>query len=235
MRDLVQEGLAAQQETKHIDFKREFNPDDPGAWCEIVKDIAAMANSGGGVLLIGLDNGGKPCGFDPQPVLDIDPAKLTDKIARYTEVQFDTFSISEEKKEGHRLAVIRVDSADFPLVFAKAGTFSAGEKQKTAFSAGSVYFRHGAKSEPGNTSDLRDVIDRRLDDMRQSLLKGLRKVVEAPPGSQVYTFPPGVEVRESVSPIPRPSRSGTIPTAPSTGRLITIRPIRSGKRELSPR
>ena len=50
-----------------------------------------------------------------------------------------------------------------PLVFARPGTYSVpGGKQKTAFAQGTVYFRHGAKSEPGTTEDLAHALDRRL-------------------------------------------------------------------------
>ena len=46
-------------------------------------------------------------------------------------------------------------------------------KQKTAFSAGTVYFRHGAKSEPGTSEDLRASLERELDRIRSSWLDGI--------------------------------------------------------------
>jgi len=220
MRDHIQRGLAAQRESKYIDFKGEIDFVEPGAWCEIVKDIVAMANSGGGVLLIGLDNKGATTGFDPQPILDLDEAVVTDKIEKYTGVQFDAFLISEEKKKGNRLAAILVEGVSIPIVFTKPGTYAVSEKkQKTAFSAGTVYFRHGAKSEPGNTNDLRKVIERQLEAIRQSWLKGVRKVIKAPPGSQVYTFPSGVDVRESASSDARAIRIVDDPDAPAYRKL----------------
>ena len=220
MKDHVQRGLTAKRESKYVDFKSEFNFAAPGAWCEIVKDIIAMAKSGGGVLIIGLDDAGKPTGFDPQPVLDTDAAVVTDMIQKYTGIQFDDFSISEEKKGKHRLAVILIEGASIPIVFTKPGTYAVSDnKQKTAFSAGTVYFRHGAKSEPGNTNDLRKVIERQLEVIRHSWLKGVRKVVKAPPGSQVYTFPSGVEIRESASSEARAIRIVDDPDAPAYRKL----------------
>jgi hypothetical protein len=73
-----------------------------------------------------------------------------------------------------------------PIVFSKPGTYDiGGEKQKTAFSAGTVYFRHVAKSEPGNSDDLRLFLDRRIEEIRKSWLDGIVKVVESPVGSYV--------------------------------------------------
>jgi hypothetical protein len=200
MKNHIQRALVAKHESKYIDFKSRVDFTEPHSWCEIVKDIVAMANIGGGVLLIGLDNRGIPTGFDPSQILDLDEATVTDRIQKYTGVHFDAFTISEETKEGNRLAAILIEGVTIPLVFIKPGTYAVSErKQKTAFSAGTVYFRHGAKSEPGNTNDLRLVIERQLESIRKSWLQGVRKVVKAPPGSQIYSFPQGVEVRESSS------------------------------------
>jgi len=54
--DPVRQALAATKESKKVEFKREFSAEQPGAWCELIKDIAAMANSSGGVIVIGLEN-----------------------------------------------------------------------------------------------------------------------------------------------------------------------------------
>ena len=220
MKDHIQRALAAKRESKYVDFKARLEFSEPHTWCEIVKDIIAMANSGGGVLLIGLDNKGNPTGFDPTPVLEVDSAVVTDQIHKYTGVHFDAFTISEETKSGNRLAAILIECVSIPIVFVKPGTYAvSNKKQKTAFSAGTVYFRHGAKSEPGNTNDLRKVIERQLESIRQSWMQGVRKVVKAPPGSQIYTFPSGVEVRESASSDASAIRIVDDPDAPAYRKL----------------
>jgi hypothetical protein len=220
MKELIAKALTAKRESKYVDFKRNIDFAKPGAWCEIVKDIIAMANSGGGIILIGVDNKGKTTGFDPAPVLEVDEAVMTDRIEKYTGIQFDAFAISEQTKSGKRLAAIVVEGVSIPIVFTKPGTYAVSDKkQKTAFSAGTVYFRHGAKSEPGNTNDLRKAIERQLESIRQSWLKGVRKVVKAPPGSQIYTFPAGVEVRESTSSDARSIRIVDDPDAPAYRKL----------------
>ena len=220
MKDFEAKALSAKRESKYVDFKGMLDFAEPHSWCEIIKDVIAMANSGGGVIAVGLDNKGIPTGFDPQPVLDVDEAVFADKIRKYTGIQFDDFSISEATKRGARLVLIQVRASSVPIVFTRPGTYKVHDKrQKTAFSAGTVYFRHGAKSEPGDTSDLRKAIERQVASIRKSWLSGVRKVVKASPGSQFYTVPAGVEVRESVSPEARAIRITDDPDAPAFRKL----------------
>jgi len=220
MKSLIQRALVAKRESKYIDFKSKLDFSEPHSWCEIVKDIIAMANSGGGVLVIGLDDKGNPTGFDPAPVLDLDEAVVTDHIGKYTGMQFDAFTISEQAKEDHSLAMILVEGVSIPIVFIKPGTYAINNgKQKTAFSAGTVYFRHGAKSEPGNTNDLRKAVERRLETIRRSWLQGIRTVGKASPESQIYTFPSGVEVREAASSNAKAIRIVDDPDAPAYRKL----------------
>lgn len=178
--------LAARRESKTVEFKESFDPADPGSWCEILKDIVAIANTGGGAIAIGLDSHGNPSGANVAPVLAIDPAVVTDKVAAVTGQQFTDFEIAEVEKDGQRLAVISIGAVTLPMVFEKVGNYHAVDgRQKTAFAKGTVYFRHGAKSEPGNNQDIQVALERRLAAIRKDWLAGVKKVVHAPEGTQV--------------------------------------------------
>jgi hypothetical protein len=202
MSTLVDKALKAKRESKRIDFKSGFDPESAGDWCELIKDIVAMANSGGGAIVIGLDNGGAPSKKDVKGVLELDHAKFVDKIRKYTGFEFGEMEVHEAKKQDDTVAVLEISAVKIPMVFTEVGTYdvNAGgkQKQKTAFSKGTVYFRHGAKSEPGTTQDLRDVIERQLEAIRGEWLDGVRKVTHAPQGSAISVF--SGEVRESSSP-----------------------------------
>ncbi|MGH8468882.1 MAG: RNA-binding domain-containing protein [Gammaproteobacteria bacterium] len=214
----VEKCLSAKRESKTIEFKESFDPADAGSWCEILKDIIAIANSGGGAIAIGLDSRGKPSGADVGPSLNVDPAVITDKVARVTGHQFTDFEIIESEKEGHRVAVVAIGAVAFPLVFEKAGNYHAADgKQKMAFAKGTVYFRHGAKSEPGNTEDIRTVIERKLESIRKDWVDGVKKVVHAPSGSQVTVL--AADVRESASNDATPIRIVDDPNAPAYRRI----------------
>src|ERR1700745_3001494 len=42
---------SAKRESKTVDFKTAFDPDRASDWCELIKDMVAVANSGGGTIL----------------------------------------------------------------------------------------------------------------------------------------------------------------------------------------
>lgn len=181
----------AKRESKTLDFKDCFNPGENWQWPELVKDFVAMANSGGGILVIGVRDNGTPSSADVSGVLSVDTAVISDKIARYTGVQFGDFEIYEGRRGRKKVAIIEIGGAtEAPIAFTNVGSYEVPDKgdkqkQKTAFSKGTVYMRHGAKSAPATTADLRAFIDRRLDQIRKGWMSGLRQIVDAPPGSRV--------------------------------------------------
>src|SRR5438034_11755095 len=117
--------VRAKRESKTVDFKAAFDPDRVSDWCELIKDVVAMANSGGGTILLGVNNDGT-CTADANAlkILQTDPAVITDKIAKYTSVQFDAFTIAGGRRGGRQIAVFRVGHADLPMIFEKPGTYS---------------------------------------------------------------------------------------------------------------
>jgi hypothetical protein len=208
--------LAAKRESKYVEFKAKMVFDEPHTWCEVSKDFAAMANSGGGAILVGVSDDGSPSGEDVSQLLELDSAVIADRMHKYTGVHVDAFEVSEHMREGVRVAVVEVASVDTPLVFTKQGAYvDSNGKHKTAFSVGTVYFRHGAKSEPGTTADIEASMQRRLKTHRKELLSGLKAVVDAPVGATVVALAPGQEVVESTEPRAVPVRITNDPKAPA--------------------
>jgi hypothetical protein len=180
----IERALLLEAEASEVDFKSRFDPSHKGELLEIVKDIAAMANSGGGVVLFGLNNDGSPSGADLSALRAYDSAKLTDAIYKYTDCQFQDFRLCECQKLGRDVVALTIGTIAVPMVFSQTGNYQdANKQQRNAFVGGTVYFRHGTKSEPGNSDDLRQFIERRLEVVRRAWLEGIAVVVEAPPGS----------------------------------------------------
>jgi hypothetical protein len=193
---LVKKSQEAQRESKYLDFKESCDTESAESWCEIVKDIVAMANSGGGVIVFGVKNDGTISGFDTRALLAYDSAKVTDKIAKYTGRQFADFEFTEVERQDGKAAALIISEATLPIVFTTAGTYkTVAGKEKIAFHQGTVYFRHGSKSEPGNSNDLKDSIERQVERMRRSWLGGIKKVTQAPPGSVFQVATPGTASR----------------------------------------
>jgi predicted HTH transcriptional regulator len=111
----VTKALAARRESKAVEFKSEFNPASRGAWCEILKDILAIANSGGGVIAFGIEGAGRPTGADLSNVLGLDPAEVTDKVHAYTGVHFADFEIIDAIKDGRQVAMLVIEPQKLQL------------------------------------------------------------------------------------------------------------------------
>lgn len=200
----VEDVLARRRESKSLEFKRSFEVGSAGAWCELVKDIAAIANSGGGHILIGVDNNGEPTGEDVSEVLGLDGSAIMDKLKQYTGTQSVRVELSSRSKKGYPVPVLEIGSVTSPLVFVRPGTYPVSDRQqKTAFSRGQVYFRHGAKSEPANPEDLEAFIAGELVRRRDQLLANVRRVVEAPEGHDVVVVRAGTAGALSVAAVPR--------------------------------
>jgi len=194
--DIFEKAKNAKRESKHIEFKEKFDPASNEDWCEIVKDIVALANSGGGCILIGVKNNGMPSGVDLSAVERLDPAQITDKIAKYTGEQFSDFEIKEFNKKGYKVIALLIGKTSYPMVFTRPGTYQVEQgKQKTAFAKGTIYFRHGAKSEPGNSRDLEIFFTRKLNEVKKDWFKGIRKVVNAPQGYKIVALPSEAKIR----------------------------------------
>jgi hypothetical protein len=213
-RPLIEEALSASREARAVDFKEEFDPSDRRSLCETLKDILAMANSGGGVIVVGVDGQGRPTGADVRRLLDTDPADLANKVAAFTGRDFDGLAVRPHTKGGKLVATVEVRGASTPLVPVRPGTYEREPgRQATAFSVGVVYVRHGAKSEPATSHDLEQIIESRLREVRSFWLRGVRRVSEAPPDSIVTVSPRPVQVVPDAA-AAAPVRVTTDPAAP---------------------
>lgn len=188
---LLAKALEAVGETPDVDFKSSLDVDNKGQWLEVLKDLAAMANSGGGVILFGLDDSGNPTGSDVSPILNYDTARIGDKLCKYTKVHFGGLRLFSAHRGRFHLAGISVSASAVPLVFTADGQYlNEHNQERFAFRQGTVYFRHGTKSEPGTSDDLRAFLEREVERVKVSWLGGIRQVVESPIGSTITVAAP---------------------------------------------
>jgi len=209
---LLERAQHAKRESKYLDFKSEFDVSSAEAWCSLIKDIVAFANSGGGIIVFGVSDDGESVESDTSEILKCDIADITNRIAKYTGFQFSDIEIVEVGRGSMMHPAFLISRTEAPIVFTKPGTYDiGGGKQKTAFAQGTVYFRHGAKSEPGNRDDLVQWRDSELTRLRKTWLGGIRKVVKAPPGHTISVVPTG---STGVSDQAIPATISTDPAAP---------------------
>lgn len=147
---LLRRAAEARRESQRVEFRDRFEPDE-----ELVRDVAALANSGGGVVVFGEG-------------VDVDAARLSAELKRYTGVTttLETHEVARDGLTVAALLVLPVEEA--PIVFAE---------ESEAFARGSVYFRHGAKSTPATSADLRKFVGRRLGAVRRQWLGSIRQAM----------------------------------------------------------
>ncbi len=133
-------------------------------YVELVRDIAAMANSGGGVIVL-------------EGAAGADEELIHEELARYAEPEFEGFTVERLTRGGRPATAVVVEEVrNTPLVFARQGRYREPEgAEHVAFVRGGLYFRHGAKSEPATGEDVRDFIRRQLEATRTQWLANIRQ------------------------------------------------------------
>jgi hypothetical protein len=184
--------VPASRESSELDFKSTFNLKTD--WCEVIKDIVAMANSGGGRILIGVFDDGTPSKVDVSALLSVDLADVVNKIRAFTDVNFAALTIRAVEYSGVQIAEIAIQATPTPLVFGKPGNYTdENGKAQCAFRQGMLYVRHDPKSEPATSDDLRSIIDQKLEQQRRAMLSNLRQVIEAPTNAVVTVAVPAAD------------------------------------------
>ncbi|MBA3735055.1 MAG: hypothetical protein H0W90_07650 [Actinobacteria bacterium] len=168
----VKRAADAKRSSKRVELKEAFNPRSSGGRLELVRDVAAMANSGGGVVVLAGS--------------DVEEELIHEQLVHYAEPEFESFTLEEVTRGGRPATAVVVEAAVTPLVFTRQGRHrSADGAEHIAFTRGGLYFRHGAKSEPATGADVRDFIKRQLDATRSQWLANIRQVMHAPDGAEV--------------------------------------------------
>jgi hypothetical protein len=188
--ELIKRASDAKRASKHVAMRGAFDAASPAFLVELVKDVAAFANSGGGVIVF---EGPDAAGAGAAPLASADLAAVKRAIRGHTGVDLVGLESTSVSRGGVDLPALVVLAEDAPIVFAKPGTYVANDgTEKTAFAAGTIYFRHGARSVPGSGADLLAWRDRTVARFRRDWLAGIRKVVRAPAGSMVSVVSPDV-------------------------------------------
>src|SRR5213083_1012556 len=145
MPTLLERALIATRESRRIELEEGFDFDQ-----QTFRDIAALANSGGGVILFGVNKSGQPVGTELPSV--------TEAARHHRDLE-----IGEAVKFGKRLLTAIVPQAPTPIVV-----------------DGIVYVRRGARTAPATTEELAKIVQRRVDAARKEWLGAVRRVVREP-------------------------------------------------------
>lgn len=140
-------------ENNKWDYKRDLHISPNTAFANILKDILAFSNSGGGWLVIGVDDNSGIVGVDKK----IDPTSLGEKIISVLgeQILFDLnyYSIHDEGEKV--VGLLYVHDSDKVMVSPK-NLFD--EKGKAIISEHTIYFRRNASSIKANIDDINILI-----------------------------------------------------------------------------
>lgn len=143
-------------ESDEVDFK--VKADEENEIRELVKDILAMSNNGGGYIIIGIeDKSGSIIGIDPATHNDLEVTKISQRVQKYTDerIMLETYIHEYSSKKLYIICVKGIDS--YPHILNKNLDKSGGTQ---IAQAGTIFIRkHAASKNVTNTSDLRKIID----------------------------------------------------------------------------
>lgn len=188
-------------ETAAVEFKSTTDTKDARFWPQLIRSVVAMHNSGGGVIIFGLDSAGVAVGGHLTALRAIDPVQVSDKVKHYTDRPLPGVVREEFSKNGGTYPGWVIPPATVPLPFSRPGDVHNGQgKPDKLFHPGQVYVRRGASSVPADAGDMAVLTERIRIVARQEFAAQIGKFAVVPDGHTIKVLPPGVVV------------SGTSPT-----------------------
>jgi hypothetical protein len=211
------------EEDDRVDYKQSFDPSLEKDWLEITKDISAFANTIGGYIVFGisdLDKNIVGLGRDIANTLK-DINNLRQKINRHLDPDISLLRSKEFRISGKSIVVLYIpQSVGITHLISNDGSFIyPSGTEKTILRKGTFYIRRSAGNHLGDSRDFDDVIERRIDQFRESLMNKVARVVSSPANSDMFiltrdsTAPEGGRfiIEDSPDSIPIKGMSFTIP------------------------
>lgn len=180
LQDKITELLDQGSEYEKLDYKKKVDITQTGECIELIKDIAAMLSTQGGIILIGADSKGVPTTDFTDDLYDkFDESILRSKIVSYVDEPFD-ISVAMVKKDGHNFAIIEMGQyiSGF-VILKKTGQYKLQSGiYNYVFREGDVYVRHGSKSEVWKQHDISRIFDEQISKSKAEWLKDVDTIVK---------------------------------------------------------
>ena len=178
------------EEDEHVDFKSLFDFQSEKSWVELTKDILSFANTFGGFLIFGIDDKSRSViGIsDKEADILIDTNNIQQKVNKYIDPKLTSIRSKKFYINKCNIVIIYIpQSKNITHIISKDGEFKYPSGTKgTAFRKGTFYVRHSAANHLGDDHDFEKIIERRIDQFRESLMNKVAKVVNSTVESEVY-------------------------------------------------
>lgn len=187
--DAVEFLINYQEEDTFVDYKVSFDNEER-EWLEITKDILAFTNTFGGYLVFGIkDATYEEVGLS-ENILKIvsDINNIMQKVNRSIEPHIQLLRCKPFKKDEKDFLIIFIPpSLDKTHMISRTSSFKhPSGKDKTVLYVGTTYIRRSAGNHMMDSRDIDDVVNRRLNYFKDSLLDKIARVVESPQQSEVF-------------------------------------------------
>ncbi len=180
------------EEDDLVDYKLTLDIHSEKAWLELTKDVSAFANTHGGYLFFGIGDNEKKIEAIPKKVADTlkDANKVLQKINRHLEPHITGLRSKIYIIDKNRVGLLYIpQSVGRTHVVSKDGVFMhPSGKTKTQLRRGTFYVRRSGGNHLGDSRDLDDITERRIDQFRSALLDKVAKVVNTPASSDVFVL-----------------------------------------------
>ena len=118
---MLERAAEAKRASRRVALRRDFDPQSEDHWRDLVVDLTALANSGGGVAVV---EG------------DVDAAEISRRVSKQTGTQFSPLDVQRVSRNGTWMTAIVVDAPeDTPLLVGQQAYFRHGGKSKPATAA----------------------------------------------------------------------------------------------------
>ncbi|GJL57032.1 MAG: hypothetical protein NPIRA02_41640 [Nitrospirales bacterium] len=182
--------LNYQEEDSQLDFKESFHGKEEREWLGITKDILSFANTNGGFLLFGIKDGTfERIGLDDNVTRILaDSNNILQKVNRFIEPHISLLRCKSYRVNSNNFVVVFIPpSLGKNHIISQDGSFThQSGKEKIILRKGTSYVRRSGGNHLVDSRDLDDIINRRMEHYRTSLLDKIARVVEAQQESQVF-------------------------------------------------
>lgn len=171
-----------------------FDPDTVVDRLKLVRLVVAMANGGGGRVVLGAPSTGEAQGLGSSAAEMVTGAWVGALVGEFT--GGDPLDLAVDQRpatEGRMVVEIGVRGCpEPPLVLERAGTYpdTSGQEQ-TVFESRSVYTRRRGRTERARRDDYRRWRADAVEQVRRQVAERLALVVEAPVGAQIRVLTEG--------------------------------------------
>ena len=188
-------GAEGRVETTNCDLKTAFDGSNQ-AWVSLAKDIVAMSNSGGGVIVFGVDDNGHRVGLKQSLLDSMDPARINGQIEPKAPGARVNASYYEFTFYRLRYGFLCIHSQDDLIVFEKEWGYNKPNGQhQTVIREGVLYARGVGETRPARQADISVMVRRLIETGSKALLSKIEMVATLPLDSGIVALDPDSEGR----------------------------------------